>query len=275
MINPHQAWRHYVHYSVFHETNYSSIPDVIIATMRLINDTFSQINFDYISVKYLGRYTPSRLKPLSRNWINIEKKIKEQRVENLVYGSTHPGGYDFQLGVAFSVSNERNRKVNTNLKGHSDHVSFWVSRWALQENVVSFQECNRLIKSIWRIVNGVYGSADYFISHLTGAVSDQARIAASKEFGARILTFEQISPNEDLHAEIPDIYWLNLLSWNHLKLLMDSGISKEDLSQFITDELAHKGVELQLAESPFTTKDQNFETSRTLLQAMLAPLLPE
>jgi hypothetical protein len=218
MGNSHNMWLHTVSYSIFHELNCLSEPATIFETINLIRDTFRRIEFDSISVKYLDRYKVAELKPLNRNWDNMRKKINEGRIETLVFGSKHPNGYSFNLGVSVSLYEEKYRQANVYPQPRYDHISIWMNRSALDDNIVSLQECSDLMQSIWKNVHGVYGYADYFISHLAGSRSMQDELAAEQEFGTRCWKFSHIYPSEFLREHVPDIFWLNFLNHNHIKL---------------------------------------------------------
>jgi hypothetical protein len=124
-------------------------------------------------------------------------------------------------------------------------------------------------------VDGVYGNADYFIAHRTGAVSAQQKLAAASRYGAKILEVEQTLPRVDLYREIPDVYWLNFLNAEHVKFLVGNEVAKRMMSTFMVEELSQGGLAILLSPSPFVAEHENLQTLYTLLRTALSPLISE
>lgn len=276
MTTDPRVWNHLLYCSVFYNPENSSNAEVVSGLRELCKTAFNQVKFDSnVSVSYLHPFSISRLKPTERNWTVIEKRVKEGNVGAITYGSLHPNGHNFQVGISVTFYNQQSMTNGNDSYMSPNLISFWVDRFRLEAGISSISTCIELMTSIWGIAGGIYGNADYFISHYTGAVSPQHELAATSYFGARILKADYPPTHLDLYQEIPDIYWLNFLGERHVKVMLDSATSIQKLSGFAVEELPHNGLGILLSPSPFVAEQENLQNSYRLLKASLAPLLME
>jgi hypothetical protein len=242
----------------------------------LFRTSFNQVSFDSrIGLSYVNPFSITELKSTERNWRTIEKRTEEGNIGTITYGSLNPKGRGFQVGVSFSFYSHQPFISGNEAFTSPNLVTFWVDRFRLEDGITSISTCIELMKSIWEFAGGVYGNADYFISHYTGAVNSQQKLAAASYFNAKLLTTSHPPTHLNMYHEIPDIYWLNFLGEQHVKGLLDNEISKRALSGFTVQELSHGGLGILLAPSPFVAEQENLQNSCRLLRAALAPLLKE
>lgn len=260
--------------NVFHYSDCLSNPQPILALIDAVNTTFQHIPFDgKLTANRVGRFQPRDLKPTARNWSKVRSEIGEGKVSTLVYGSLAPNGHDWQVGVAFHMFNELNRRRDPVSEWHHDSMGFWVEHTLLQGGTVTLAMCSRLMQQVWEKLQGVYGFADMFITHRTGRVSPNQEPIAARVMRAKLWSSKVMLPAIDLRTKVRDAYWLNFLNATHVETLSGIDQIKTSLPAAQIAPLAHGGVSIQIAASPIYDSTEAWQADHAALENVLAPIL--
>lgn len=275
-VNP-ELWNLSFHCNVFHYYDCLSTSAPVFELLDLANLLFQPavLNSE-ITANQHKRYQPRELKPTARNWTKVRKELQAGELSTLLFGSLAPNG-TMQLGIAFHMSSELDRRRDPTAGRHADCVHLWVGHKLIRDGTVTLGMCEEFMQTVWEKLEGAYGFADMFITHRTGRVSPLEENEAPYVMKAHVYTSKVMLPSVDLRRRVPDSYWLNFLNAEHLAMLSNIEQFERNLQvrlpQARVRKLPRAGVAIQISPSPIYDDVSVWQGDHDALTELLTPIL--
>ena len=266
-----RQWLVQVKGTVFHQFDCLSNPQPVLDLLDAVPVVFDQLSFDreITANRISDRFRQRKLKSTARNWAKVRTELQEGAIST-VYFDTTTKGY---AGVAFQMFHVLNNRSREYVPAGYDSVSFLLEDRLVHEQIIDLAKCVHFLKQSWKMLNGIYGFLDVFVSNRRGSMLPYVVQEASSHFRAKPYSSFVDSPRANLYTHVPDTYWGNLLNATHASAIGGLEQVHSRLPQAIVQPLTQDGIYVQISPSPLYRRYDDWQSDNHALERVLAPIL--